>query len=282
MKRQPESNITQIEDVKKARLIEYNKQHYGNLINERRRQQNLTQAELGRRIGVAKANVTHWEAGRTRPDLNVIPDLCRELGISLGTFFDVPTAQESMTLHEQQHMIDYRRLSGRDKRIIDTTVSRMIELAEEELWGRCRIEFKTITRNAQQAAAGTGVTLEPENLVESVYVRKNRLSEHADEIVTVNGASMEPDFRDGQDVYVEHTVDLDIGEIGLFIVNGEGYIKQYKGDRLHSLNPEYNDIRLNESDNMRIVGRVLGVVNSTDYPTRDEQIVLEEISQEEK
>lgn len=93
---------------------------------------------------------------------------------------------------------------------------------------------------------------------------------------------MEPDFHDGQDVYVEHTPDLEIGEIGLFVVNGDGFIKQYQGDHLHSLNPEYDDIQLSEFDESRTVGRVLGVVEESDYPTREEQAVLAEIQREKK
>lgn len=78
------------------------------------------------------------------------------------------------------------------------------------------------------------------------------------------------------------TPDLEIGEIGLFVVNGDGFIKQYQGDHLHSLNPEYDDIQLSEFDESRTVGRVLGVVEESDYPTREEQAVLAEIQREKK
>ena len=67
-----------------------------------------------------------------------------------------------------------------------------------------------------------------------------------------------------------------IGEIGLFIVNGNGYIKQLQDGYLHSLNPEYDDIQLDESDTTRIVGRVLGAVNKNDYPNDDELKILQE------
>jgi repressor LexA len=158
----------------------------------------------------------------------------------------------------------------------------MAEIAMTELWDRCRTQFHVIYHNYQQAAAGTGIMLEAEDSGEPVFIRNTRLSDRADEIVTVNGASMEPDFHDGQDVYVEHTPDLEIGEIGLFVVNGDGFIKQYQGDHLHSLNPEYDDIQLSEFDESRTVGRVLGVVEESDYPTREEQAVLAEIQREKK
>ena len=111
-------------------------------------------------------------------------------------------------------------------------------------------------------------------------IRVNPKAKHADEIVTVSGSSMEPMFHHGQDVYIEHTPDLEIGEIGLFIVNGNGYIKQLQDGCLHSLNPDYDDIELHESDTTRIVGRVLGAVDQDDYPNDDELKILQELDRE--
>lgn len=44
----------------------------------------------------------------------------------------------------------------------------------------------------------------------------------------------------------------------------------------------YDDIPLHEFDETRTVGRVLGVVKKSDYPTREEQAVLDEIQREKK
>lgn len=226
--------------------------------------------------------VTHWEAGRSRPDLNLIPMLCNELGISIAAFFNAPASADSLSEAEQRHIEEYRSISARDRLILDTTLKKMAEIAMTELWDRCRTQFHVIYHNYQQAAAGSGIMLEAEDSGEPVFIRNTWESDRADEIVTVNGASMEPDFHDGQDVYVEHTRDLEIGEIGLFVINGDGFIKQYQGDHLHSLNPEYDDIQLHEFDDAHTVGRVLGVVNKSDYPTREEQAVLDEIQREKK
>jgi len=43
--------------------------------------------------------------------------------------------------------------------------------------------------------------------------------------VRVNRDSMEPVYHDGQIVWVEKTVALQPGEAGIFICNGEGYLK---------------------------------------------------------
>ena len=268
--------------AKEASTLAFNKKQYGDLIHARRSRLGLSQAQLARNLGVQKAYVTHWEAGRSRPDLNLIPALCRELGISIAAFFSVPAGPDSLSDDEQRHLQEYRSITPRDRVILDATLSKMAEMAMTELWDRCRMQFHRIYRNDQQAAAGSGIMLEAEESGEKVFIRNNLMSDRADEIVTVFGASMEPQFQDGQDVYVQHTHDLEVGEIGLFVINGDGFIKEYRGDHLHSLNPEYDDIRINEFDEGLIVGRVLGIVDAGDYPTREEQSVLDEIQREEK
>ena len=51
---------------------------------------------------------------------------------------------------------------------------------------------------------------------------------------------------------------LDIGETGIFIVNGSGFIKQYGGDRLISINSKYDDIIFSEGDYIKCAGKVIG------------------------
>ncbi len=51
------------------------------------------------------------------------------------------------------------------------------------------------------------------------------------------------------------TEEINLGEIGIFIVNGESYVKKLGDKELISLNPEYNNIPLTEDSKCR--GRVV-------------------------
>lgn len=46
---------------------------------------------------------------------------------------------------------------------------------------------------------------------------------------------MEPDYFDGDIVLVDADADVNVGDVGIFIVNGEGFIKQRGKDRLSLL-----------------------------------------------
>ena len=270
-------NITSVSDAKEAKTIAFNKSHYGEVIHNNRMKAGLSQQQLAALIGVQKNYIQHWEAGRARPDLNVIPSLCDALKISVSTFFGLPGAMKELNMDETQLVESYRKINARDRFLIRNTLDKMLELSEAELWDYCRVSYIPIMHNYQQAAAGSGVALDEATEQYQTFIKKSALAERADEIVTVNGSSMEPMFHHGQDVFVEHTNELSTGEVGLFVVNGDGFIKEWAKDHLHSFNPEYPDIILHDEDNIRCIGRVLGTVEKQDYPSSEELVILQEL-----
>nr|CAI9744589.1 hypothetical protein [uncultured bacterium] len=280
MKKDTSRNLTTLSEAKDAQAFAYNKEHYGVVIRNYRKKMGFTQQQIAESIGVSKSHIANWEAGRARPDLNLVPALCLTLGIDVSTFFGIPSGINALMGKERLLLSGYRKLGSRDKLILETTLNKMLELSEEELYERCRVSFLPIMHNYQQAAAGSGMALDAATEQYQTFVRKNRNALMADEIVTVNGSSMEPTFQHGQDVYIQHTQELEPGEIGLFVVNGDGYIKQWAKNRLHSLNPVFPDIMLNETDDIRCIGRVLGAVDPEDYPTAEEDVVLQELMKE--
>lgn len=55
----------------------------GNLISELRKKKGLTQQELGDMVGVGFRAVSKWERGITIPDISIISELSRILGINV-------------------------------------------------------------------------------------------------------------------------------------------------------------------------------------------------------
>lgn len=122
-------------------------------------------------------------------------------------------------------------------------------------------EIVQLTYFYMPVSAGTGVPLigDSESVEISVPVSDNALN--SDFIVRISGDSMKPAFNDGDRVFVQSAPSIDCGEIGVFSINGSGYIKKYSTDRLISLNKNYDDILFSECDDIRCFGRVLGVVD---------------------
>ena len=56
----------------------------GNLIKDLRENKGLTQKELAENLGVSDKAVSKWETNRGLPDISIIEDLAKALGISLA------------------------------------------------------------------------------------------------------------------------------------------------------------------------------------------------------
>jgi phage repressor protein C with HTH and peptisase S24 domain len=112
---------------------------------------------------------------------------------------------------------------------------------------------------AQPASAGTGNILDSD-LAEELYVPESAEAEQADFVISVGGDSMEPTYHDGDKVFVEKCDSVDIGEVGIFVVNGDVYIKELGNKCLISHNEKYKPIRIGENDSIYCCGRVVGIV----------------------
>ncbi|MBR2073131.1 MAG: S24 family peptidase [Alistipes sp.] len=66
---------------------------------------------------------------------------------------------------------------------------------------------------------------------------------------------MQPTYCDGDMLLVEMTDEIEIGEIGIFSVDGDCYVKKLGNGELISLNEQYNNIPLNET--AKCMGRVI-------------------------
>ena len=104
------------------------------------------------------------------------------------------------------------------------------------------------------ACAGNGFYFDdiPTETIEAPYL------EGAEFIVGVNGDSMEPTYKDGDLVYVEKRQIIETGEIGIFIINNECFIKEAGEEGLISHNPKYPMIP--GTENIQCIGKVLAKV----------------------
>lgn len=114
---------------------------------------------------------------------------------------------------------------------------------------------------AQVAAAeGAGAFLLDDGFDE-VLVEMNKYTKQADVILKVVGRSMEPVITDGDRVLVRQQPSVRIGEIGVFIVDGQGYLKEYQADRLVSLNPDIDDVLVGDLQSAECYGKFIKVLN---------------------
>ena len=108
----------------------------------------------------------------------------------------------------------------------------------------------------QKAAAGNGIYLGPESFTVHM-VDKSKLPHGAAFGVPISGDSMEPKYFEG-DIAVVSKEYPEAGQVGLFTLDGNGYIKVLGNGELLSLNTKYDPIPLPEEyiSNGTVVGKI--------------------------
>ena len=231
---------------------------YGDLIRKYRKQAGMNQEELGALARVHKNAVGAWEAGRSRPDLGSVPRICEALGLTLNEFFGTQAAPESK--NESEAFISrFEQLTADHRRVVLREMDLLLALQEKRTAPRPLVK---VYRNELSACAGPGLGI-GEAAGEEVWLYADTLPGKADEIIRVSGDSMEPTYRDGQQVFVRHTGSLREGEIGIFVVGDMGYIKEYSKEGLVSHNPAYPLMRFSGDEEVRCIGKVIGVLDGS-------------------
>lgn len=68
----------------------------GKYIAKKRKEKNLTQAQLAERLNVSNKTISKWENGNCMPDYSVIEILCRELDITISELMDGEDAKKEL------------------------------------------------------------------------------------------------------------------------------------------------------------------------------------------
>jgi phage repressor protein C with HTH and peptisase S24 domain len=250
------------------------KQDYARVIREARKNAGLSQEGLAARLGVSRNAVAGWETGHSRPNLDLIADLCHALQISTDHFFGRPASPAAQS---RKALNLFASLEPDDRQVILWQMQALAEHRREQLLEDVRHQLIPLYRNELGAAAGFGAPL-GDSSGEMIYLLRDPLTEQADEVITVSGRSMEPTFHDGDLVLVQHTGELRPGDLGIFLVDNEGFIKEYRKDGLHSHNPAYPVMTFNENQNVRCIGKVLGQVSPEQLPSSRQLQLMEEVS----
>ena len=107
-------------------------------------------------------------------------------------------------------------------------------------------------------SAGSG-SMQDDDLDMEVSFYEDEIPDDYDAIAYVVGNSMEPKIKNGDYLFIKNTPQVDYNTIGIFQVDGANYVKKLRQGYLESLNPDYEDIHLDESNDIRIIGEVVSI-----------------------
>jgi repressor LexA len=187
---------------------------------------NLSAYQMSKDTGISESLISNWKSGRQLPKYDSLN--------TLADYFNVSG--------------DY--LLGRTDNANTNNKSKEAE----------PLQSKIVPLYMTGASAGTGNWLSDDIPVEWMTIPKNNETEHADFMIRVQGDSMQPRFFDNDILLIKKSPSIVEGEIGIFVLNGDSYVKKMGKGELISLNPSYNSIKLNEADDIRCAGIVIGTI----------------------
>ena len=232
----------------------------GENIKQYRLQNGWTQQELGAKIGISKNAIGNYEKGFRSPKKDTMFDLANVFNVSIDDLFppiqkgsssntsSIQTIYDELAPPRQAKVLTYAERQLKEQKSEDNTKKNEVSEA---------IQFYSYDYYDHPASAGTGQYLN------DVRVERIELpvDVDADFVIPIKGDSMEPDYHDGDLVFIQTSVDLNDGVIGVFNYNGDAYIKQLVIDKdqayLHSLNPAYKDMPITPDTDFRIIGEVV-------------------------
>ena len=220
----------------------------------------MEQKTLAKLIGVTGNAVSNWENGRGRPDINLLPDICRALNVTMYDLFDMEDPGIRYSAGEQIFLDQYKQLSPGHRMAVDQMVDTLLKVQIAESVPLIR----RLTFYQKSLAAGVGDPSEIDDEGQPIFLYASREVDRADCVFTVNGDSMEPEYHNGDMVLVARipdAPDLQLGEVGAFIVGNETYIKVYREEGLESLNPKYPIMHFHDAESVYLIGRVTGILD---------------------
>lgn len=224
---------------------------------------------LIRKLGFSAGNIKRWENGAT-VNSDILLAVSEHFKVSIDYLLTGKEKNSSTNIlnADEQELLEYfNKLSDKSKGKIIERAAVLAEL-ENPVANEPAVEEKpkerrlTINCSTYRVSAGAGFELGEGDKWYEIEVSDTPEAREADFALKIKRNSMEPIYFDGDIVLVKKQPSVDLGEIGIFNVEGNGFIKKFGGDRLISLNAEYGDIVFSDYDEERIqcFGKVIGRV----------------------
>lgn len=255
----------------------------GTLIRKLRTDLKMTMKELGEKVGLTESAIGMIERGERNPSFDKLPLIANALKTEPS--FLMGWSDNSVFENDLKEAKDYfynekgfrsdddlmESLSDYDLISLYGLLKLGPDLSKEEISMRFYGDYmdqttgeiltskslilKKLKLYDNPVSAGRGAWLD--DGCEYSFEEIDKPPVDADFALRVRGDSMSPLYNDDDVVFVKSNVLVEPGQVGVFLLNSEGYLKQWQGNKLVSLNSEYDPIFITDEDEFRVIGKVV-------------------------
>lgn len=241
------------------------------ILKELREANGKSMSQVADALQIAKSTYASYEYGKREPNIETLNKIANLFGVTTDYLLgrpepgkqdpiDIVAKNYGLTSAQKGILAAYLYMDEKDRDNLLNIVKQLAEGAktpEEKL-----VVSRLFRKHVNKASAGAGYDLDNDDIWETIRIKDVPEADEADFIVEVDGDSMEPNYHDGDLVFIKLSPEVPIGSVGLFRKGGCGYIKRCGEDRLISDNPDYDDIYPDDGgDNIECIGLVLGIAD---------------------
>lgn len=247
-------------------------------------EKNTNPNELAKIVGVSPQTIySIIKRDSKKADIEVLLKISDVLGVSVEYFVDDPallavSQTKVFSTSDIKFLRTYHALDDHGKKAVDFVLEHESERVTQLHQKNARIyeleaksstitEFQPsfnghghLSEYFRSASAGSGVFILGNEASAKILVSDSDWDDRTDYVISVAGDSMSPDYCDGDKVLVSQRTEMRHGDVGIFIINGNVYIKEYGENELVSRNPEAPNIPIAEYDNIVCMGKVIGKI----------------------
>lgn len=232
-----------------------------------------TRKSFAEKLDMPETTLRNYETDAREPGHTFLKQISDFFNVSCDYLLCLTDEREKMKSHNlkssEYGMVEKYRFiteySPEGTSVVDTVLDREYSIAtrlktqkenvliQEKI--ATALKIRLINYYYRLASAGTGqiiFDMPPTKRIEIPDIPEYKKADYA---IGVNGSSMEPIYHDGDTLLIEMTEEIERGEIGIFMVDSESYVKKLGDGELISLNPEYDNIKLTEDS--KCMGKVI-------------------------
>ncbi len=188
-------------------------------IEEARRRRGLSQREFcnllkGYGVSVGPTAISKWTSQGAVPNAYQLIAICRALEIDDGLAYFTKDYVPALNEAGMRKVAAYR-----EDLIASGNYKPQPKMADE-------VRYIYMPVSTLRVSAGTGAFLDEGNF-EEVRFRESAVPYGADFGVRISGDSMETTYHDGQIVWIQKCETILPGQVGVFVYEGEGFLKEY-------------------------------------------------------
>ena len=221
----------------------------------------ISQSELSRRTGIGRNSISDYLNGKYEAKQDKVFELAKALNVNEAWLMGFDISKNRKIENNDITSIYSKLTPPRQSNVLKYATN---QLEEQNNDSDNLVDFNSYIQEKSEvdiygcASAGIGERLYNEPISKE-FVR-GYVPAH-DIALKVNGDSMEPLFKNGQIIFIGKSHTIKDGQIGVFIINGDAYVKKvYVEDNrltLVSLNKKYKDLYFYDNESVRLVGKVI-------------------------